>query len=160
MADDSQKRILFICMGNICRSPLAEGFFRHACETAGVSDKFHIDSAGTGGWHVGDAPDPRSVKSAARYGVDISAQNSRKLVGADFESFDLLLVMDQHNIDTVNAILPKQHGDKLHMMMDFCLGRDEEIPDPYYGGKDGFKNVCEMVDTASQALLKKLTNGE
>lgn len=156
MADDSQKRILFICMGNICRSPLAEGFFRHACEAAGVSADFYIDSAGTGGWHVGDPPDPRSIESAANCDVDISEQRSRKLTLADFEEFDLLLVMDQHNFETVNEIIPNHHSQKLHLMMDYCLARMEEIPDPYYGGNDGFKNVCIMVDTASKALLKKL----
>lgn len=149
-------RILFVCLGNICRSPLAEGIFRSAVEKTGATDLFAIDSAGTGAWHVGNSPDPRSVATAARHGIDISDQRARAVSSADFESFDLLLGMDRSNVATLHSRAPATAAHKVHLFLDYAgIGR-LDVPDPYYGGDDGFETVYRMLQEASDALAFKL----
>lgn len=148
--------ILFVCLGNICRSPLAEGVFRSVVEKAGKSHFYHIDSAATGSWHVGDPPDPRMIETANRHGTDLSNQRCRKIAPNDFYGFDLIICMDRSNIHNVEAIMPADATAKISMFMQFSLGQDIEVPDPYYmEAKDGFEQVYRMVLEASNALLDK-----
>jgi len=155
---NSQSAVLFVCLGNICRSPLAEGVFRHVALENGLSGSFLIDSAGTGSWHVGSAPDPRSTAIARQYGIDISGQKCRKVSAADFDSFDFIFGMDESNIDALLQRAPDSARHKVHLFMDYALGARMEIPDPYYGGPDGFEIVYRMIREGSEALIEKLVS--
>lgn len=148
--------VLFVCLGNICRSPLAEGTFGAVVAERGAADAFLLDSAGTGAWHLGSAPDPRSIAIAARHGVDISRQRARKVTAEDFDRFDLILGMDRSNVDELRRIAPEAAPRKIHLFLDFAEGRQTDVPDPYYGGPEGFADVYRMVRTASEALAGKL----
>ena len=144
--------VLFVCLGNICRSPLAEGVFRATVENAGLSDRFLIDSAGTGAWHAGDPPDPRSIEVAARHGIDLSAQRARQVTDRDFTQFDFILAMDSNNLSTLKSRTRKDHpGLRL-----FLNSPPTDVPDPYYGGDDGFERVYQMIDVGSRSLLTAL----
>lgn len=147
------RSVLFVCLGNICRSPLAEGVFRDVAEKHGLT--LRLDSAGTGAWHVGSAPDPRSVAVALKHGVDISGQQARKVATRDFDDFDLILGMDRSNVDDLRQMHATQ-GDKVHLFLDYALGVRRDVPDPYYGGADGFDAVYRMILEASEALAHKL----
>lgn len=143
--------MLAVCLGNICRSPMAEGLLRHHIQQHGLRAK--VDSAGTSNHHQGEPPDRRAQQEMKRHGIDISSQRSRPFVQADFEKFDLILVMDQSNLRDVLAMA---HGneewvDKVHMMVD-----DEEVPDPYYGGASGFAEVFDLLDRASEDWVRSL----
>ncbi len=156
-AANSKTAILFVCLGNICRSPLAEGVFRHVVEQAGKADKFHIESAATGSWHIGNPPDARMIETAINHGTDISAQRCRQISPDDFYNFDLIICMDHSNVRNVEAIKPNDASARIVMLMDHALGQDEEVPDPYYmEAADGFEQVYQMVFKASNALLAKL----
>lgn len=146
--------ILFVCLGNICRSPLAEGIFRETVRNAGLDAQFHIDSAGTGSWHVGNPPDERSIEVAALNGVDISMQRSRQIRSDDFQKFDLILGMDRKNITTMRARAAQNLHPKIQLFLDTP---PTDVPDPYYGGPDGFSLVYDMVHEGSLRLLEKLT---
>ena len=148
--------ILFVCLGNICRSPLAEGVFRAVAAERGVSGAYIVDSAGTGGWHLGSAPDPRSIDIAASHGIDISSQKARRIVPADFSRFDLILGMDQSNVEDLKAMAPPELVDRVHLFLDFAARSAAEIPDPYHGGPDGFAGVYRMVREASERLAETL----
>lgn len=150
--------VLFVCLGNICRSPLAEGLFRHHVARAGLSHAFRIDSAGTGGWHAGEGPDPRSVAVAARYGVDISAQSARQLHRDDFSRFDLILGLDRDNVRNIRRITPQDASARVALYLEEALGQEKDVPDPYYGDARDFETVYRLCDEASKALLAKLTN--
>lgn len=148
--------ILFVCLGNICRSPLAEGVFSSVVENAGKSQMFHIDSAATGCWHVGNPPDSRMIATADRHGTDLSNQRCRKITQSDFFDFDLIICMDHSNVRNVEAIMPADAGAKIKMFMQYALGQDIEVPDPYYmEATDGFEQVYQMVLEASNELLNK-----
>jgi protein-tyrosine phosphatase len=149
--------ILFVCMGNICRSPTAEGVFRARAEQAGLAEQLHIDSAGTGDWHVGNRPDPRSTEYAARRGYDLSTQRARQVVAGDFERFDHIYAMDHDNLARLTAACPPQHRHKLGLFMQFALNTDAEVvPDPYYGNGNGFDLVLDYIEDASNGLLAAL----
>ncbi|WP_350335693.1 low molecular weight protein-tyrosine-phosphatase [Coralliovum pocilloporae] len=152
-----QKRVLFVCLGNICRSPLAEGIFRHKIDAVGLSDQIGADSAGTSGWHEGDLPDPRSIAVARQYGVDLTVQRSRPFRQADFYDFDLILGMDSKNVTTLAGLKPSDATGHVALFMDYAEGRDEPVPDPYYGGDDGFEKVYRQLDGAMEALIARLT---
>ncbi|PWK76130.1 low molecular weight protein-tyrosine-phosphatase [Aminobacter sp. AP02] len=156
MSEKPVKSILFVCLGNICRSPLAEGVFRAVLAERGLEDAYTIDSAGTGGWHAGSAPDPRSIDIAALHGIDISAQQARKVVASDFDSFDLILGMDRSNVDDLNALAPQQGSGRVALFLGHATGRAQDVPDPYYGGEDGFVAVYRMIREASEALAERL----
>ncbi len=141
-------RVCFVCLGNICRSPLAEGAFRRHVDAAGLADHFEIDSAGTGHWHAGEPPDPRSVAEAKKNGVDISRQRARQFVAADLERFDVVRAMDGSNL---RALLALGEGEA-----DVAMLLDEDVPDPYYGRGDGFARVWSMVDRGCADLLAAL----
>jgi protein-tyrosine phosphatase len=148
--------ILFVCLGNICRSPLAEGVFRSVVGARGVGGKVFIDSAGTGGWHQGSAPDPRSIAIAARHDIDITGQKARKVLRDDFERFDLILGMDRSNIDDLRAMAPAHAKSRVHLFLEFANGQAGDVPDPYYGGPDGFADVYRMIRDASGAMADRL----
>ncbi len=153
----TQHRLLFVCLGNICRSPIAEGVFAHLAAQAGMSDLFAVDSAGTGAWHIGDPPDPRAVAAAARRGIDLSAQRARQLRAGDFGAFDLLLAMDKDNRSELLIRAPGEHSGKVRLFLD---GAPElgvcEVPDPYYGGGNGFEEVLDLAEAGGRALLARL----
>lgn len=149
--------VLFVCMGNICRSPTAEGVFRHQVHAAGMDDRFLIDSAGTHGYHVGEAPDPRSVQAAARRGYDLSQQRARKVSARDFKEFDHVLAMDRDNLRLLAAACPPEHAHKLGLFMAHASKSPSDVvPDPYYGGGQGFDTVIDYAEDASAGLLAAL----
>lgn len=152
----SHQAILFVCLGNICRSPLAEGVFRAVLDEKGVAERFILDSAGTGAWHVNSAPDPRSIEIARAHGIDISGQKARKVTVSDFKRFDLVLGMDRSNVDDLHAMAPPGAGQRIHRFLDFAGGPGGDVPDPYYGGVQGFGDVYRMIREASEMLVSKL----
>ena len=152
-----QVKVLFVCMGNLCRSPMAEGVFRHYVNQAGLAGHIAIDSAGTHDYHVGDPPDPRAQQAAGRRGYDLSGQRGRQVSDADFIEFDYLLAMDEVNLRVLRRLCPPQYEHKLRLLMDFGAAPVlREVPDPYYGGDQGFERVLDMVEEASQGLLHHL----
>lgn len=146
--------VLMVCLGNICRSPLAEGILKSKV----YSHKTFIDSAGTGAYHVGEKPDSRSIAIATINGIDISSQKARKFIVNDFDKFDLIYVMDQSNYENVIAqARNEQDIAKVHMILNEVFpGEDLDVPDPYYGGDFGFKNVYNMLDQACDVIANKL----
>jgi protein-tyrosine phosphatase len=143
-------KILMVCLGNICRSPLAEGILRSKLDS-----NFIIDSAGTGGWHAGESPDQRSIETAKQNNIDISHQKARKFSIADFDSFDYIYVMDQSNYkDVINLAPNKAAKAKVALI----LGDSKEVPDPYYGGQEGFENVYFLLDQACEEIAKNLSS--
>lgn len=149
--------VLFVCLGNICRSPLAEGVLRHRARQRGLDGRLRIDSAGTGAWHVGESPDRRSAEVARRNGVDLEGR-ARQVDEDDFHAFDLLVAMDRSNLRALEGMKDRSGGTAtLHLLRDFDPDPgDREVPDPYYGGPRGFDNVYEMVDRSVEALLDHL----
>lgn len=149
-------KVLFVCLGNICRSPTAEGVFRNRLRAAGLEDRVQVDSAGTGDWHVGKAPDGRTRQAAQRRGYDLSALRARQVEAADFQRFDLILAMDQSNLRNLQALRPANARADLDLYLRrFDLALDE-VPDPYYGGEDGFEQVLDLIEQASDALLAEI----
>ena len=147
--------ILFVCMGNICRSPSAEGFFATALQKSGFREQVSIDSAGTHGYHIGQAPDSRAVATALNFGVDISHLRARKVGAKDFDDYDLIIAMDRNNFEDLQRIRPAGSRASLQMMMQYHPeARPEEVPDPYYGGMDGFTYMCNLLEAATRGLLE------
>lgn len=146
--------ILFVCLGNICRSPLAEGVFRAVLAERGRGRDMLLDSAATSGWEVGSAPDPRSIAVALRHGIDISGQRARKVTPQDFSRFDLILGMDRSNVADLKALAPA--GDRVHLFLEFAHGQARDVPDPYYDGPEAFAEVYRMIREASEALATRL----
>lgn len=142
-------RLLFVCMGNICRSPTAEAVMRHLVDERGLAGEFELDSAGTGAWHTGSAPDRRATAAAHRRGI-VLAGAARQVSVEDFERFDLLLAMDEDNLDGLRQLAPPGSLPKLRMLADV------DVPDPYYGGPNGFENVLDIVERACAELLDEL----
>ncbi len=154
-------RILFLCLGNICRSPMAEGVFRHLVESEGLGESFHIDSAGTGAWHIGDAPDQRGQQTLQKRGIDISGQRARQVRAADFEDFNLLVGMDRSNRKTLMELAPESQIHKVRLLLEFAPGAGvEEVPDPYYGGASGFDKVFNLIDAGAKGLLASLETSD
>jgi len=152
----STRRILFFCMGNICRSPTAEGVMR--AKLAAAELDIHVDSAGTHGYHVGDPPDERSQTHALQRGYDLSALRARKLEAADFERFDLVLAMDEDNLAQAARLCPPARRERLKLLMDYApQTRTRVVPDPYYGGADGFERVLDLVEAACDGLLASIS---
>lgn len=147
-------KILMVCLGNICRSPLAEGILQSKLP----ADKFQVDSAGTGNWHAGQGPDKRSVATAKNRGLDISCQIARQLKVSDFDTFDHIYVMDSSNLKDVLRLAPNEAAKtKVKMMMDEVFpGQNIDVPDPYFGGSEGFNNVYNMLDEACEIVAEKL----
>ena len=144
-------------MGNICRSPSAEGFFASALKGSGFQDRVSIDSAGTHGYHVGHAPDPRAIDTALNFGVQIDHLRSRKVTTTDFFDYDLIVAMDRSNLSDLRRIQPSGSTAELKMMMKYHpQGQPVDVPDPYYGGMDGFTYMCELLSVATASLLKEI----
>lgn len=148
--------VLFVCLGNICRSPLAEGVFRIVWAERGRGRDMLLDSAGTGGWHAGEQPDRRSIAVAATHGVDISGQRARKVRPEDFSRFDLILGMDRANVRDLKALASPAARSRIHLYLDFATGNAADVPDPYYDGAEAFASVYRMIREASEALAKRL----
>jgi protein-tyrosine phosphatase len=147
--------VLFVCTGNICRSPTAEAIFRKLATDAGMA--VTADSAGTHGYHVGEPPDPRAQKAAAKRGYDLSALRARTIEGADFRRFDLILAMDQEHHAILSRIAGSSAEHKLKLMMSYARRfKERDVPDPYYGGPQGFERVLDMLEDAAKGLLESL----
>jgi protein-tyrosine phosphatase len=147
-------RILFVCLGNICRSPTAEGVMRHLLRERGLEDQVEVESAGTGGWHVGAAPDPRSTEAALRRGITLEGA-ARQVTTADFEAFDLLVAMDRSNLADLLALAPDEAArEKVRLLL-----VDADVPDPYYGGPSGFDDVLDLVTGACERLVDDVAAG-
>lgn len=151
--------ILFVCLGNICRSPLAEGVMRHKVRQAGQTDRFSLDSAGTGAWHVGNPADRRSVSVGAIHGVDLSDLRARQVSVEDFYRFDLILAMDVSNLSDLRSMQPGDGVAELALYRSYCDDGEQDVPDPYYGGDRGFEDVYQMINRASDVLLTKHGRG-
>ena len=150
-------RVLFVCTGNICRSPTAEGVFRHLVDARGLSGKIEADSAGIGSWHVGEPPDPRSQQTARARGIDISDQRARSVHIDDFEEFDLILAMDKGHYHDLERACPGGSTSKIRLFLDYASETGvTDVPDPYYGDGDGFDRVFDMIETASNGLLAEI----
>ncbi|WP_137930362.1 low molecular weight protein-tyrosine-phosphatase [Mesorhizobium comanense] len=148
--------ILFVCLGNICRSPLAEGVFGDVWAAREEGRHILLDSAATSGWEVGSAPDPRSMAIAAHHGIDISRQRARKVTPQDFHRFDLILGMDRSNVADLKAAAPATMRDRVHLFLEFAQGKAGDVPDPYYDGPEAFAEVYRMIREASEALATRL----
>lgn len=160
MADQELVKVLFVCMGNICRSPTAEGVFRELVQRYGLNDLIEIDSVGTHGYHVGSPPDSRAQAAAAARGMDISDLRARQVTASDFDYFDWILCMDDANLAIIQAECPATHRHKVHRLLDFAPDRREtEVPDPYYGQGDGFSYVLDLIEDASVGLLQAIRPG-
>lgn len=150
-------RVLLVCMGNICRSPTAEGVFRHFIKINNLGDKVEVDSAGTHGYHVGEAPDSRTQRAAAARGYNLSQLRARKVARQDLDYFDLILAMDKSNLDNLRRMATPEQQQRLGLFMDYSKNfDDEEVPDPYYGLGHGFDLVLDMVEDASLGLVESI----
>jgi protein-tyrosine phosphatase len=157
----AKRRLLFVCLGNICRSPMAEGAFRRVADEEGVLHLFDIDSAGLGDWHVGQAPDTRAQVAAQNRGMDISGQSARQIAPGDYDHFDLLLAMDGSNYDELVQLAPSDARHKIRRFLDFApqVGT-ADVPDPFYGGAEGFDHALDLIEQAARGLLAELLGGE
>ncbi len=154
-------RVLMVCMGNICRSPTAEEVFRSIARREAPQLRLEVDSAGTHDYHVGDAPDPRTVAAARRRGYDLSALRARQLARADFDAFDHVLFADERNLRDAAPFIPPRPGARLARLLDFAPAQPlRDVPDPYYGGPADFELVIDLCEQAARGLLRHLQSGE
>lgn len=150
-------KVLFVCLGNICRSPTAHGVFVQRVAGRGLAEHIEIDSAGTGGWHIGNSPDKRSQRAAAARGYDLSLLRARQVAVDDFYTFDYILAMDKQNLTDLLALAPTDGRANISLFLPYARDLTEsEVPDPYYGGQDGFGHVLDLVERASESLLDQL----
>ncbi|RME80812.1 MAG: low molecular weight phosphotyrosine protein phosphatase [Caldilineae bacterium] len=149
-------KVLFVCLGNICRSPTAQGVFEKLIAEAGLDDHIYVDSAGTSSYHVGESPDPRAQRAARKRGIDLSRQRSRQVVPGDCREFDYILAMDRDNLRALRRTCPEAR-DRMHLFLDFAphLGV-RDVPDPYYGGSRGFEHVLDLIEEAGRGLLEHI----
>ncbi|MDD5300204.1 MAG: low molecular weight phosphotyrosine protein phosphatase [Gallionella sp.] len=149
--------VLFICMGNICRSPTAEAVFRHYVENAGLAGQILIDSAGTHDYHIGDTPDLRAQRAAQQRGYDMNGLRGRQVEEGDFRRFDYVLAMDRSNLAILQRLAPSASDAQVRLFLEYARHHAErEVPDPYYGGVDGFERVLDMVEDAAEGLLQHI----
>ncbi|HXF65597.1 MAG TPA: low molecular weight protein-tyrosine-phosphatase [Burkholderiales bacterium] len=150
-------KVLFVCTGNICRSPIAEGVFTRLVREAGLAGRVVADSAGTHGYHLGEPPDPRARDAAAHRGYDLGAHRARQVSRRDFSEFDYVLAMDSMNLRALARLCPPEHARKVRLFMEFADGaREREVPDPYYGGREEFERVLDLAEEAARGLLDHL----
>jgi len=153
MANHKPIKILFVCMGNICRSPTAEGVFNKVIADLGTADRFLVDSAGTHAYHVGESPDSRAQQTAHSRGVNLSEIRARKVAPSDFEHFDYILAMDNDNYHILVAASPNEYHHKIKLFLEYAPDQSEnDVPDPYYGGQHGFSHVFDLVEDASRGF--------
>ena len=150
------KSVLFVCLGNICRSPTADGVFKALVEERGLTDQIAVDSAGTAAYHIGNPPDSRSADAAQKRGYDLSPLRARQVIATDFEQFDYILAMDNENLANLQAMRPNNATAYLGLFLDFATVSEDEVPDPYYGGDQGFEHVLDLVESASIGLLQHI----
>ena len=155
-ADQVKHRVLFVCMGNICRSPTAEGVFRYFVNEAGLTDQIEIDSAGTHAYHNNEPADRRATAAAERRGYSLENIRARRVQDEDFERFDYIIAMDRDNRAMLIEQADERHHPKIRLFLEFSAGVEEEVPDPYYGGAAGFERVLDLVEKASRGLLETL----
>ena len=154
-------QVLFVCLGNICRSPMAEGVFHHLVEEAGLGNVVSANSAGTGPWHVGKPPDKRGQATAARHGIDIGHQRARQIAADDFTVFDYVLAMDGDNLQTLLRAAPTEHQNRVTLFLNFgAADKGGDVPDPYYGGPEGFDDVFVLVQDAARGLLRHIQQND
>lgn len=154
-----QTRVLFVCLGNICRSPTAHGVFEKRVQEAGLEDKVLVDSAATAAFHVGSSPDPRSIRAAASRGYDLTPQRARQVTKDDFQVFDLILPMDRINLSNLRAIQPKDFSGHLGLFLDFSKQKQyTQVPDPYNDSAEGFELVLDLVEDAAAGLLRHIVD--
>jgi len=147
--------VLFVCMGNICRSPTAHGVFLDMVNKAELEDRIKVDSAGTHAYHVAEPPDPRAQEAALKRDVDLSGLRARKAVQNDFYEYDYVIAMDNSNFSSLLSMAPEGHEDKLKLFLEYAPHLDvTEVPDPYYGGRNGFERVLDLIEAASEGLLE------
>ncbi len=157
MSQATTVRVLFVCMGNICRSPMSQGVFERLVEQAGLADRIEVDSAGTHAYHVGKPPDPRAQEAARARGYALHAQRARHVQPEDFQRADYVIAMDRDNLAALQEICPPQLQGRIRLFMEFSeLYRGQDVPDPYYGGTRGFERVLDMVEEAAQGLLNEI----
>ena len=156
LEEDAKVSVLFVCMGNICRSPTAEGVFRHYVRESGLIEAIYIDSAGTHAYHTGEPPDRRAQAAAERRGFELGGIRARRVDDEDFDRFDLVLAMDKLNHVTLLERAPAQHHEKIRLFLEYSSGKERDVPDPYYGGATGFERVLDLVEDASNGLLEAL----
>jgi len=157
MTENREKvSVLFVCMGNICRSPTAEGVFRRHVVEAGLDDLFEIDSAGTHAYHVGEPPDRRAQEAATRRGFSLADIRARRVAAGDFERFHHIIAMDEDNLVMLHEQADATYREKIRLFLEFGSGPETEVPDPYYGGATGFERVLDLVEDASRGLLERL----
>ena len=149
-------RVLFVCLGNICRSPTAEGVLRHQLQAAGLAEQVHVASAGTGDWHVGKAPDSRTRKAALARGYDLSQQRAQQVKAAHFAEYDLILAMDESNLGRLRALRPHTAVGELDLFLRRYGSAVDEVPDPYYGGSEGFEQVLDLIEAACRELVVEI----
>jgi protein-tyrosine phosphatase len=150
-------KVLFVCLGNICRSPMAEGVFRYAVQAQGLERHIFIDSAGTHAYHLGEPPDPRAQTTAARYGADISGLRGRQATARDMEEFHYVLAMDRENLTNLQRLCPPELRHKPRLFLQFAADcTEDEVPDPYFGGMSGFDRVLDLIRAASEGLLAEI----
>ncbi len=148
--------VLFVCLGNICRSPTAEGVFRALVQEAGLADSIRIDSAGTSDWHIGAPPDPRTVRAARQRGYDLDSLRGRQASREDFQRFDYVLAMDDNNLRHLQRLAPADYSGHLGLFLAFGQSGRREVPDPYHGGAEGFALVLDLIEEASRGLLAQM----
>ena len=152
--------VMFVCLGNICRSPTAHSIFQHKVEQAGLGNKIYIESSGTGDWHLGKAPDPRTVKAARERGYDLSTLRGQQVTEQDFARFDYILAMDDTNLANLRRLAPADFSGHLGLFLEFSSQSEyREVPDPYYGEGEGFTLVLDLVEDGAEGLLAKLKQG-
>jgi len=150
-------KVLFVCMGNICRSPTAQGVFEKLVQDQALAERIQIDSAGTHAYHVGEPPDARATEAARRRGVDLTAQRARRVSTSDFDNFDYVLAMDSTNFESLSGLCSPDHASKLQLLLEFAPNSaTKDVPDPYYGGATGFERVLDMIEEASTGLLNDI----
>lgn len=157
MSDTPKLSVLFVCLGNICRSPTAHGVFQHLVDERGLGQCIEVGSAGTGAYHIGSAPDQRSVKVASQRGYDLTRLRAQQALPEDFHRFDYILAMDAENLQGLQAIAPDSPRAKLQLLLDFSAQQQlSDVPDPYYGGAQGFDLVLDLIEDACEGLLEQL----
>jgi protein-tyrosine phosphatase len=150
-------RVLFVCTGNICRSPTAEGVFRAMVDACGLADRIEADSAGTGAWHRGEPPDERAQRAAAARGIDLSGQRARQVTATDFERFHLIVALDRSHRRHLRAVAPDGGQDRIRLLMDYApQAAASDVPDPYYGGPGGFDRVLDLIEAGADGLLRAI----